>query len=90
MQGIIQRPPNLSTWDDVPIKAILESEFQAECLIENDANAGAVAEHRFGAGRAARTWCFSRWARALAPGSLPTGGSTAAQTTWLAKWAIFA
>ncbi len=49
--GIIQAPPNLSTWIDVPIKAIIEEQFDTGCRVENDANAGAVAEHRYGAGR---------------------------------------
>ncbi len=50
-RGIIQAPPNLATWIDVPIKAILEEQFHTSCRVENDANAGAVAEHRYGAGR---------------------------------------
>jgi glucokinase len=49
--GVIERPPNLDSWDNVPIKAILEKKFGVRCLVENDANAGAVAEHQFGAGR---------------------------------------
>lgn len=49
-QGIIQSPPNLPTWNNVPIKATLESTFSVSCRVENDANAGAVAEHQFGAG----------------------------------------
>ena len=49
--GIIQAPPNLPTWIDIPIKAILERQFDTVCRVENDANAGAVAEHRYGAGR---------------------------------------
>lgn len=56
--GVIQSPPNLATWVDVPIKAILEAEFGVPCRLENDANAGAVAEYRFGAGRGARTMIF--------------------------------
>jgi glucokinase len=50
LQGTIQSPPNLATWANVPIKAILEREFGVPCLLENDANAGAVAEYRYGAG----------------------------------------
>ncbi len=49
--GLIQSPPNLATWNDVPIVAILAQEFDCRVNLENDANAGAVAEHRFGAGR---------------------------------------
>lgn len=51
VRGMIQSPPNLPTWDNVPIKAILEREFLVPCRVENDANAGAVAEHQFGAGQ---------------------------------------
>ena len=50
LQGTIQSPPNLATWANVPIKEILEREFGVPCLLENDANAGAVAEYRYGAG----------------------------------------
>lgn len=58
IRGVIQAPPNLSTWVDIPIKAILEEEFKAECHVENDANAGAVAEYRFGAGRGCQHMIF--------------------------------
>ncbi len=58
MRGIIQAPPNLSTWIDVPIKAIFEQQFDTICRLENDANAGAVAEHRYGAGRGCDNMIF--------------------------------
>jgi glucokinase len=45
--GTIQALPNLSTWVDVPITSILQRDFGCACRLENDANAGAVAEHRF-------------------------------------------
>jgi glucokinase len=73
VQGIIQRPPNLPTWDDVPIKAILEDEFHAECLIENDANAGAVAEHRFGAGKGCQNMVFLTMGTGLGAGIITDG-----------------
>jgi hypothetical protein len=38
---------------DVPIVKILREEFGCPVHLENDANAGAVAEHRFGAGQGA-------------------------------------
>jgi glucokinase len=73
VRGIIQSPPNLSTWDEVPIKAILEREFQAECLIENDANAGAVAEHRFGAGEGCQNMVFLTMGTGLGAGIITDG-----------------
>lgn len=57
-RGIIQAPPNLSTWVDIPIVEILAMEFGRPVRLENDANAGAVAEHRYGAGKGTRNMVF--------------------------------
>ena len=56
--GVIQEPPNLATWKDVPITSILGREFGVPCFLENDANAGAMAEHAFGGGRGTRNLVF--------------------------------
>lgn len=53
-QGIILGPPNLQSWNPVPIKSLLEAEFGLYTQLENDANAGALAEWLFGAGRGKR------------------------------------
>jgi len=58
VRGIIQSPPNLSTWVNIPIKEILERKFGVPCQLENDANAGGVAEHRYGAGEGCRDLIF--------------------------------
>jgi glucokinase len=71
--GIIQAPPNLSTWVDVPIKAMLEDEFGSTCHVENDANAGAVAEHRFGAGQGCRNMVFLTMGTGLGAGIITDG-----------------
>jgi len=57
-RGIIQAPPNLPTWIDIPIVEILGAEFGCPVYLENDANAGALAEHRFGAGKGTRNMVF--------------------------------
>jgi glucokinase len=57
-RGLIQSPPNLPTWKDVSICRILETEFEVPCFLENDANAGALAEMRFGAGRGTSNFIF--------------------------------
>jgi glucokinase len=50
--GVILRPPNLPGWTDVNIRHFLSSRFPGVAvLVENDANATAIAEHRWGAGR---------------------------------------
>ena len=71
--GIIQAPPNLPTWEDVPIKAIIEGEFGVTCRVENDANAGAVAEHRFGAGRGCQNMIFLTMGTGLGAGIIIDG-----------------
>lgn len=71
--GIIQRPPNLSTWDNVPIRTILQDEFGVPCALENDADAGAIAEHRFGAGRGCRHLIFLTLGTGLGAGLILNG-----------------
>ena len=72
--GTIQAPPNLSTWIDVPVKERLQSAFEAECRLENDANAGAVAEFRFGAGRGVEHMVFLTMGTGLGAGIIANGG----------------
>ncbi|MBI1922908.1 ROK family protein [Candidatus Poribacteria bacterium] len=49
--GVVYSPPNLPGWDALPLKELLEAAFHIPTIIENDANAGALAEWRFGGGR---------------------------------------
>jgi glucokinase len=72
-RGIIQRPPNLSTWDDVPIVDLLATEFGVPCFLQNDANAGALAEFRYGAGRGARNMVFLTMGTGLGAGLIVNG-----------------
>jgi glucokinase len=73
VKGIIQAPPNLSTWVDVPIRSLLEEAFDAPCQVENDANAGAVAEHRFGAGMGTDHMVFLTLGTGLGAGIIANG-----------------
>jgi glucokinase len=49
--GIIQSPPNLPGWDDVPLVSIVSNALDRPAFVDNDATAGALAEWWFGAGR---------------------------------------
>jgi glucokinase len=73
VKGLIQAPPNLSTWVDIPIVEILRKEFDCPVALENDANAGAVAEHRFGAGRGTRHMLFLTMGTGLGAGIVIDG-----------------
>lgn len=74
VKGIILAPPNLSSWVDVPIRSLLEEAFDAPCQVENDANAGAVAEHRFGAGVGTDHMVFLTLGTGLGAGIIANGG----------------
>jgi glucokinase len=52
--GIVTTPPNLPGWRDVPLASLISKQMGLPAWIENDANAGAFAEHRIGAGRGSR------------------------------------
>jgi len=57
-RGVIQSPPNLPGWDDIPLKQLLEERFGLLVYIEHDGNAGALAEWYFGAARGLRNVIF--------------------------------
>jgi len=50
-RGIIQSPPGLPGWDDVPLVAMVEQALQRPTVVDNDATACAIAEWWFGVGR---------------------------------------
>ena len=52
--GTLNHPPNLPTWRAARVAAPLSDALSAPAFLENDANAAALAEWRFGAGRGAR------------------------------------
>jgi glucokinase len=51
----------------------MEEEFGVECQVENDANAGAVAEHRFGAGQGTQNMVFLTMGTGLGAGIITDG-----------------
>jgi len=57
-KGIILSPPNLPGWDEIPIVKIMEERFGGCAHLMNDANAGALAEWQFGAGRGCKSMLF--------------------------------
>lgn len=50
-RGLILSPPNLSDWDEFPIVKAVKEKFNVPVVLDNDANAAALGEHCFGAGR---------------------------------------
>jgi glucokinase len=50
-KGIVIEAPNIAGWINLPIKNLLERQFNAPVSLGNDANLAALAEWKFGAGR---------------------------------------
>jgi len=72
-RGIILSPPNLPGWDEVPICAILEEQFGVPAALCNDADACAIAEWRFGAGRGTENFIFLTCGTGLGAGLILNG-----------------
>jgi len=72
-KGIILSPPNLPGWDEVPIVDILRQELGVPCKIENDADACALAEYRFGAGKGMTNMVFLTFGTGLGAGLIING-----------------
>ena len=53
-RGLIQNPPNLPGWIDYPLVRRIQAGLGLPVSLENDANAAALAEYHFGAGRGTR------------------------------------
>lgn len=67
-KGIILSPPNLPGWDHVEIVSMLQAHYHVPVTLQNDANACAVAEWKFGAGRGSRNMIFMTFGTGLGAG----------------------
>ena len=57
-RGIIMAPPSLPLWDNIKIVEYFENRFGIKTKLQNDANAGAIAEWLFGAGKGSENVVF--------------------------------
>lgn len=72
-KGIIKSPPNLPGWDDISIVRIIRDELHINAVLENDANACALAEWRFGAGRGTSEMIFLTFGTGMGAGIIING-----------------
>jgi glucokinase len=71
--GVIQSPPNLPGWDNVEIVRLFKQKFNVPVFLQNDANACALAEWRFGAGKGTRNMVFLTFGTGLGAGLILDG-----------------
>ena len=72
-RGIILSPPNLPGWDAVPICERLREKFHVPVALRNDANACALAEWRYGAGRGTKNMIFLTFGTGMGAGLILDG-----------------
>jgi glucokinase len=71
--GLVLSPPNLPSWDAVPVARLLSAATGLPAWLENDANACALAEWRWGAGRGCRSMAFLTFGTGLGAGLILDG-----------------
>lgn len=71
--GIVQSPPNLPGWDNIPIVELCNKRFGKRSFLQNDANAGAVAEWKYGAGRGFQNIIFLTFGTGMGAGLILDG-----------------
>ena len=72
-RGVILSPPNLVGWDRIEIVKYFENEFHVPVMLQNDANACALAEWKFGAGRGSENMIFMTFGTGLGAGLILDG-----------------
>lgn len=71
--GTILCPPNLPLWDNIKICDRLSEEFSIPAYLQNDADACALAEWQFGAGRGTQNMIFMTFGTGLGAGLILDG-----------------
>lgn len=72
-RGIVLSPPNLPGWDHIEVVKYFNEIFGVECVLQNDANACAVAEWMFGAGKGTQNMIFLTFGTGLGAGLILDG-----------------
>jgi glucokinase len=72
-EGRVLSPPNLPGWDEVDVVSPLKSAFGVPVGLQNDANAGALAEWRWGAGRDSKNMVFLTFGTGMGAGLILDG-----------------
>ncbi len=72
-RGIVMSPPNLPGWDNIEVSSYFEKKTGIRCKLQNDANASAVAEWKYGAGAGLESMAFLTFGTGLGAGLILDG-----------------
>ncbi len=71
--GVVMSPPNLPGWDNIPVCEYFKKKTGIPCKLQNDANACAVAEWKYGAGKGLSNVIFLTFGTGLGAGLILDG-----------------
>ena len=72
-KGLIMSPPNLPGWDNIPLVERIEKRFGIKTGLQNDANACALAEWKYGAGKGYSNVIFLTFGTGMGAGLILDG-----------------
>lgn len=72
-KGLILSPPNLPGWDKVALVDMIRKRYNCKAFLQNDANACAYAEWKFGAGRGCSNMIFLTFGTGMGAGLVLDG-----------------
>lgn len=72
-RGVVLSPPNLPSWDAVPVVERFQQHFTVPTALQNDANAGALAEWLWGAGKGCDNLIFLTFGTGMGAGLILNG-----------------
>lgn len=72
-KGIIMAPPNLPQWDNADIFTPLKQAFRVPVMLQNDADACALAEWTMGAGKGTKNMVFLTFGTGMGAGMILNG-----------------
>lgn len=72
-KGVIMRPPSLPLWEGIEIVSYFKGRYHVPVYLQNDANACAVAEWKFGAGKGTENLVFLTFGTGFGAGLILNG-----------------
>ncbi|MCM3717785.1 ROK family protein [Fictibacillus phosphorivorans] len=67
-KGVVLSPPNLHNWDRIDVITPIKNRFSVPVLLQNDANACALAEWKWGAGKGCKNMIFLTFGTGMGAG----------------------
>ncbi len=71
--GVVYDPPNMPRWNNVPLRELFHRQFPVPVFIDNDANAAALGEYMFGAGKGCQDMVYMTISTGIGGGVIANG-----------------